>query len=509
MILKGREKIVTEFNSEDLKDFENLRTLLNTSRATHLENKADIDYLIAYRNGIQPVLLKEKVVRDEINNKVVINHAQMVTRNVIGYFLGNPIQYIQAGANGKDEIDLLNKYVAYEDKYSVDKEIGEFQSICGTAFRIIYTDGVYGDEVPFEDKALNPASTYVVYENNIAERPIIGVTYYTLLNDEGEVKGTKVYAYTDFGLYEVEVDTDGLVITPDDVQFSPYNVGGVPIIEYPNNMWRIGDWELCIGLMDAINSLQSGRLDDIDQVIQSLLVFVNADIDVDGYDEMRERGVVLLKNNSGNPSSVDSITNTLDQSGMNQFSQELEALLYALIGIPDRNSRSGGGGDTGQAVELRDGWADLEILARNKELIYKRSEKMALRIILKIMNNKESMDLSLMDIDIKFTRNKNNNLMIKCTSYSTLLATKTLSPADCLTIVDLVSDVNEYIARGEVFWGDGFAGQIENNNRVEMSNVQLETAKNPPEQVEGEVVQPVAPVKSEKKILESKVQGGK
>lgn len=509
MILKGRKKIVTEFSSEDLSNFENLKMLLNMSRQTHLQNKVDIDYLIAYRNGIQPVLYKEKVVRDEINNTVVINHAQMVTRNVIGYFLGNPIQYIQSGANAKDEIDLLNKYVAYEDKYSVDKEIGEFQSICGTAFRIIYTDGIYGDEVPFEDKALNPSSTYVVYENTIAEKPVVGVTYYTLLNEEGEVRGTKVYAYTDYGLYEIETDTDGLVISPDDVTFTLYNVGGVPIIEYPNNMWRIGDWELCIGLMDAINSLQSGRLDDIDQVIQSLLVFINADIDVDGYDEMRERGVVLLKNNTANPSSVDSITNSLDQGGMHMFAEEMESLLYALIGIPDRNNRSGGGGDTGQAVELRDGWADLEILARNKELVYKRSEKMTLRIIFKILNNKLGMNLSLMDIDIKFTRNKNNNLMIKCTSYSTLLATKTLSPADCLTIVDLVSDVNEYIARGETFWGDGFAGQVENSNRVEMSNVSLENAKNPPEPVAGEVVQPVVgKVVSEKKTLQSKTQGG-
>lgn len=73
------------------------------------------------------------------------------------------------------------------------------------------------------------------------------------------------------------------------------------------------------------------------------------------------------------------------------------------------------------------------------------------------MNNKLSTGLSLLDIDIKFSRNKNNNLLVKTQSFSTLLATKTLSPADCLAIVDIVSDVNEYIARGEAFWGDEFA----------------------------------------------------
>lgn len=458
MIYTGRRKIVSEYKSSDLQDLSKLARLLNNSRDTHMLNKVDIDYLMNYRHGVQPVLDKEKIVRDEINNTLVVNHAQMITRMIIGYFLGTPIQYIQNGASGKDEIDLLNKYVAYEDKASVDKEIGEYQSITGTAYRIIFTDGLFGDEVPFEDKALNPATTYVVYENTIAEKPIVGVTYYNIYDDNNTVSGVKIYAYTDFGLYEIKTNPYGTVDVSSEVMFTPYNIGGVPIIEYPNNMWRIGDWELCIGLMDAINSMQSGRLDDIDQIVQSLLIFINADIDADGYDQMRERGVVLLKNSTGNPSSVESITNPLDQGGMNLFSKELESMLYALIGIPDRNNRSGGGGDTGQAVELRDGWADLEIVARNKELVYKKAEKQTLRIILNILKNTQGMSLMMSDVDIKFTRNKNNNLLVKSQSYATLLSTKTISPADCLTIVDLVSDVNEFISRGQAFWKEQFGG---------------------------------------------------
>lgn len=462
MILKGRRKILSQYNSDDLRDMNKLAETLNSSRMKHLENKNEIDYLMNYRHGLQPILDKEKIVRDEVNNKLVVNHAQMITRNIIGYFLGTPIQYIQNGASvNKEEIDLLNRYVAYEDKASVDKEIGEFQSIVGTGYRIIFTDGLYADEVPFEDKALNPSTTYVVYENSIAEKPVLGVTYHDLVDNKGEVVAVKIYAYTDFGLYEIIANSDGFIDSDSNIQFIEYNVGGVPIIEYPNNMWRIGDWELCMGLMDAINKLDSGRLDDIDQIVQSLLVFINADIDTPSYDLMRERGVVLLKNNSGNPSDVRSIENALDQNGMNLFSQELESLLYAMIGIPDRNNRSGGGGDTGQAVELRDGWADLEIVARNKELVFKKSEKQALKIILTILQHKEGFDLKLMDVDIKFSRNKNNNLLVKTQGYANLLATKTLSPADCLTIVDLVSDVNEYISRGMAFWGDMFAGKSE------------------------------------------------
>lgn len=444
----------------DLLDVTVLCKVLNKSWKEHLINKSDIDYIINYKKGTQPVLDKTKEIRDEINNKLVINHAQMVTRNIVGYFLGSPIQYIQNGySDKKEQIDKLNRYVQYEDKASVDREIGEYQSICGTAYRIVYKDEEYGDEVPFEDRSLDPSTTFVVYENGISQQSLIGATYHDVYDENDTYQGVKMYVYTNHGSYVFLID-DTLVVTPESLlSFSPYNVGGVPIIEYPNNMWRIGDWELCIGLMNAINNLQSGRLDDIDQIVQSLLVFINAEIDSETYDEMRKKGVVMLKNTTGNPTGVDSIKNSLDQNGMNMFANELEDLLYALIGIPNRNDRSGGGGDTGQAVELRDGWADLEIIARNKELSYKKSEKKTLKIILNMFNAYENGKLEVLDIDIKFSRNKSNNLLVKTQSYQTLLSTRTLTPEDCLTIVDLVSDVNEYISRGKSFWGKQFAGQ--------------------------------------------------
>lgn len=456
--LRGRTKLMSDRVSNDLRDKQILADVLNTAMGGHRKNKKEIDYLINYNNGQQEVLNKKKAVRKEINNKVVINHAQMVTRNIVGYFLGTPIQYIQDGKdNRKELVDELNRCVQYEDKSNVDRELGEYQSITGTAYRIIYRDGEFADEVPFEDRSLDPRTTFVVYENSISEKPLLAVTYYDKVSDKNVNNGSKYYVYTDFGRYIVDTTSEKDIKAEDIGDLESYDVGGVPIIEYPNNMWRIGDWELVIGLMDAINSLQSGRLDDIDQTVQSLLVFINAEIDSKKYDEMREQGIVSLVNTTGAKSEIKNITNSLDHSGMHLFSEQLEDLLYALLGIPNRNNRAGGGGDTGTAVELRDGWADLEIIARNKEAVFKKSEKRTLKIILHIFNLDRDEDLKLMDIDIKFSRNKTNNLLVKTQAYQTLIGTRTLSPEDSLTIVDLVSDEGEYIARGKAFWGEDFA----------------------------------------------------
>lgn len=459
MIGRGRTQISLDFKRADMSDAAKVLTAYRSALKIHEGNAIDIRYLANYRNGLQPILHKEKVIRPEINNKLVLNHAQMITRNIVGYFLGTPIQYIQTTADGKDAIEKLNRYLSYENKAANDLEIGNHQSICGTAYRIIFSDGT-DDLVPFEDRAMNPECTFVAYENSIAANPLFGATYSTKKDDMGNIVGYNIFIYTEYGMHHyTSTSLNILEGDVDSYNFSPYSVGGVPIIEYPNNMWRIGDWELVMELMNAINSLDSGRLDDIDQIVQSLLVFINADMDEETYANMRAAGVVSLKNTTNFHTDVKEIQNSLDQTGMNTFAKELEELLYALIGIPDRNNRAGGGADTGMAVELRDGWADLEVVARNKETAFKKAEKQTLRIILTILGNTGDIILSPLDVDIKFSRNKNNNLLVKTQSFQTLLGTKTLTPEDCLTIVDLVSDVNEYISRGKAFWGDSFANK--------------------------------------------------
>jgi len=448
-IYKGRIKILSDFNSSDLQDFGNVVELIKDTEPYHMQNMNDIVYLRNYWKGVQPVLDKEKAVRPEINNKLVVNHAQRITRTVVGYFLGNPIQYIQSNETARKQIDELNALVSYEDKPSTDKEIAENQSITGTGYRIIVNDD--SDDVPFEEKSLDPENTYVVYNNNVLQKPIAGITYINLVANNKELLGKKYFVYTDFGVYVINA-VGQTINQASEYEFYPYNIGGVPIIEYPNNEARIGDWELFMSIMNAINDTQSNRLDDIEQVVQSLLVFTNVEIDSDTYQEMREAGVVMLNSKGQEKSKVDIIKNALDQAGIGDYLDKLERLLDTLVGVPSRDGNSGGGADTGQAVEMRDGWADLELLVKNKELTFKKSEKQSLKIILSILRNMGIIDIDLRNVDIKFSRNKNHNLLVKAQSYQVLNATQTLAPADVLSMVDLVSDENEYAQRGEEYW---------------------------------------------------------
>lgn len=142
--------------------------------------------------------------------------------------------------------------------------------------------------------------------------------------------------------------------------------------------------------------------------------------------------------------------------GIGNLREYLEEAYKTIIGIPDRKTRGGGGGDTGDAVKLRDGWADIEIVARIKESYFKIAKKKQIAVAIKILQllGLAKIDFKTIDLDVKFTRNKNDNLQTKAQAFSTLHGTKTLDPADALEMCDITTDVVEVIDRGKKYWAD-------------------------------------------------------
>ena len=92
-------------------------------------------------------------------------------------------------------------------------------------------------------------------------------------------------------------------------------------------------------------------------------------------------------------------------------------------------------------------------MARTTETFNKKSEKKELRVILKILRDlKKISKTSMINVDIKYPRNKTDNLNSKVTAMSTMLGTQTMAPVDVLDIVDITSDNTEVIERGEEYW---------------------------------------------------------
>ena len=91
--LLGRTKIYTD---ETIIDEDNILSVLRKAYAKHLFNRRQMQFLIDYEGGQQP-LKRQKIVRPDIDIKVNGSVANYVKEFKIGYNWSSPIMLVQRG----------------------------------------------------------------------------------------------------------------------------------------------------------------------------------------------------------------------------------------------------------------------------------------------------------------------------------------------------------------------------------------------------------------------------
>ena len=395
----------------------NVVDVLTKALSIHEMNSFQIDYLFRYMRGEQPILSRTKKIRPEICNRIVENHAAEITQFTSGYFLGEPVTYVRRGdrENTSAEINLLNDYMFYEDKASHDKELSTWMAICGVGYRMVLPDKYASsdeDDSPFEIDTSDPRYTFVVYGAGFGHRRMMGVRQ---VFRERQDKSLEMICcgYTRTHYFEI---VNGVVR-----KWENHALGDIPIFEYRLNMARMGSFEPAIPLLDAMNTIMSNRVDGVEQFVQSFLKFVNCEVDEDTVTKLAELGAIVIKSNQGLNSDVDIVSQELNQSQVQTLVDYLYDQVLAICGMPTSTKGGTSTSDTGAAVFLRDGWSQCEARARDTELLFKKSEKQFLRLVLSIIRGVKNVDLSLSEVDCKFTRRQHDALLTKTQSLLQML----------------------------------------------------------------------------------------
>ena len=418
-VLYGRKTITTDATSITS---DNVVAELEKAMNTHTFNRNDIEYLWNYYRGKQPILQREKAVRPEICNKIVENRANEIVSFKVGYLCGEPIQYV--GRNADDNVSAgisqLNEMMFSEDKSTQDKEIVEWQMICGTAYRLVLPDTILEeDDAPFEMYTLDPRDSFVVYSNEVGNKPMMGVKYST---DEF---GQNTYSiYSDNGFWKIK---DGKIVESD-----THGLGMIPIFEYPANNAKQGAFEIVLPLLDELNNIASNRMDGIEQFIQSFIKFINCDIDEETFKALKEMGAIKVKSVDGTTADVDVVSTELSQTQTQITKDDVYQAILTICGMPNRNGGSSTS-DTGAAVLLRDGWSLAEARAKDSELMFKRAEKNVLKLILRICRDtvgvpEEVSSLRLKDIALQFTRRNYEAIQSKAQVLVSMLQQNKIHP---------------------------------------------------------------------------------
>jgi len=450
----GRKVLYDDYLPEDINGkntSENAKIIgdiLNHIWSSHNQNANEIDYLEKYYRGYQPILGKRKDIRPSINNIILENNAYFVVNFKVGYVFGEPIQFIQRGDIANPEVGILNGYAVAEDKYDKDSELAESVYTAGIGHRLVLPNN--NDDSPFDIINLDSKCSFIVYSSkDPAHSKLLGVTF-TRSERSKTIQGS---VYTDTGYYTFEkANTE----TAFNVKFvKNHFLGVIPIFEYHFNKWRLGIIEVVMSIFNAINRIDSGDLDGLEQYVQSLLVFINNEIDPETYKEVMDLGAVELSTaDPSRPADIKLIQNEIDHQNTEVLHKRLLNTAFTILGIPTQTTRTSGG-DTGMARQLSDGWTMAQERAKQEENAFKRCSKEEIKLILKICRmtpNSEIKKLTLKDIDQKLPRGRDDNFLVRAQGLMNLI-TSGVSPDVAYASTGIFADSNEAYQKSLDFYG--------------------------------------------------------
>jgi len=413
--LTGRRQIEvpeTEINAENV-----LKVVMGRCEPLHMCNRNEIRWLHNYYLGNQPVLNRTKEYHSEITNRIVENHANECVSFYTGYMSGTPCAYVRSetSTGDGDEIAKLSNALQYEGKDSLDRRLWQWMLECGQGYRIVLPDkgyvGNYPDETPLLVDVPDPDMAYVIYNSGVGHKPIANVlhiprNYQQDLND-------LIMVYTPNMCFTI--DNGNLA------KSESHSLGMLPMVEYRLNPERMGLFEPAIPVLDAINDLESNRLDGVAQFIQSIMVFTNCLVDKDALEQVKELGAMCLKSTSGLPASVSQIANELDQQQSQTLLDSMLNVYRSLTAMPSATGSENATSDNVGAVIVRNGWNHTEARAQQYENMFKYAERQSLSVMLKIMRDMAQSKLMASDINIKLPRRQYDNQQSKVQIFAQMI----------------------------------------------------------------------------------------
>lgn len=387
----------------------NVIEVVNKALMNHTYNASAIEYLYNYHKGRQPILDRVKLIRPEITNRVVENHAQEMVSFYTGYFVGDPILYTRYGDYvTSEDIDKLSIWMRKANKSKLDLELAEWLFICGLAYRCVLPKAGNAKK-PFIMDVLDPRNTFVIRSTGPGREPLASVQKVITSDDK-----VHYVVYTPVMYFDI---VDGKIA----VQYEN-GLGMIPIIEYQANAVKMGTFELVLPLLDAINATTSNRIDGVEQFIQNLLVIYNGDIDSNKLEEIRAYGLIKIKSPEGVKADVKFIEQALNQADTQVLLDAMLQTAKEIVGMPNRAKGMTGGasGNVGSVV-MWQGWEVCEARTKMLEGFFAASERDTLDVLLTILDTKGLLKLDSAYVEIKFTRRQYDASITKAQIFQILL----------------------------------------------------------------------------------------
>lgn len=461
----GRIKIITDVRAITL---DNVISVLKEAYAVHLLNRSRIKYLIEFDRGNQPRDYT-KTIRPDIDADVQDNLAAEITEFKTSYKWGNPITYKQRATFDTEEnkadsdnegIAVINEMLNEEHAFREDAELAYYVETCGIGFQMVDIKRNVKYVSVFDLKTLSPLNTFVVHDNTISHKPLMGVTY--VYSENGDMHFTCVTDDRVYQILNLARIENGQLTGERDYVFGIRNgemnpLHKVNIVEFERSYDRMGCWERQESELKNLNHLISDFTNNVEQDTQSLWWGDNLELpekkdeegNVTGYQIPRSGGWILTSSGEQKKASVQPLVIQIQYASILNNIRYRRDVIKQKCCVPVQASV--GGGSTGTAMSMASGWDTAEIQAAKEESFVQAGKMAILELILTAV--RESTDtpkdspvlkLNYSDIQPNILRDRNYDMATKANTLATLMNCG-IAPEHAIECVKLFSDVNRVI----------------------------------------------------------------
>ena len=355
----------------------------------HQGTLARLNKLSDYYDGKQDISNRTFGNTNIPNHKIVANHAKYIVDIATGFLVGNPIAY-----SGSQVDKILDEY-SRMDIISHDTELEKDLSVFGIGYELMYLAPVDEGDTEIRIKSIDPRGIFIVTDDTVDKNPLFGVHYQQRFKLDGSLNYYLINVYTEDKIYTYHAKglSKGQMTLFEE---SEHYFGAVPVVEYRNNEERQGDFEQQISQFDAYNLLQSDRINESEQRVNSILFI---------------KGFTLGEDNLTHDSIIETTEKDSDLKWLIKEIKEAdnEVLRKALLDdihkfsyIPSMTDEHFAGNVSGEAMKYKL-FGLLQLLSIKTRYMSKSLRK-RLELMRNILNTKGS-NIDISDVKITFKPN--------------------------------------------------------------------------------------------------------
>lgn len=355
----------------------------------HQGTLARLNKLSDYYDGKQDISNRTFGNPNIPNHKIVANHAKYIVDIATGFLVGNPIAY-----SGSQVDKIMDEY-SRMDIISHDTELEKDLSVFGIGYELMYLAPVDKGDTEIRIKSIDPRGIFVVTDDTVDKNPLFGVHYQQRFKLDGSLNYYLINVYTEDKIftYHAKGLSKGQMTLFEE---SEHYFGAVPVVEYRNNEERQGDFEQQISQFDAYNLLQSDRINESEQRVNSILFIKGFTL---GEDNLTHDSIIETTEKD---SDLKWLIKEIKEADNEVLRQSLLDDIHKFSYIPSMTDEHFAGNVSGEAMKYKL-FGLLQLLSIKTRYMSKSLRK-RLELMRNILNTKGS-NIDISDIKITFKPN--------------------------------------------------------------------------------------------------------